>query len=58
MKTIKAQLEDKNLIVNKLYNENTRLRGIIERALIWTKNSYNEIELIDILNEANNEPKR
>ncbi len=54
---MKAQLEDKNRIVNKLYNDNARLRGIIERALAWTKNSFNEIELINILNEANKEKK-
>lgn len=39
----------------QLESEVARLREIIERAKAWTKNSFNEIELINILNEAKGE---
>jgi hypothetical protein len=39
-------------LTQKLEDENVRLRVIIERAKEWTKNSFNESKLIEILNQA------
>jgi hypothetical protein len=39
-------------LIDELRSENARLRGIIERAKEWTRSSFNEAKLIEILNEA------
>ena len=49
---LKQHIEDHVTDANNEAREIVRLRGIIENALAWTKNSFNESELIEILNEA------
>ena len=52
MKSLRAQLEDKNQIVNKLYNKNARLREIIERAKKSMSSVNRNQGAINILNEV------
>jgi len=49
---LKQHIEDHVTDANNEAREIVRLRGIVENALAWTKNSFNESELIEILNEA------